>query len=730
MEIQITLSGILKSYRRTDLLRLGAVTVVYLVLAKVGLFFALADPVITIFWPAGGFAVGVLLVLGLKQLPAILAGAVGAGFMAVEVPWVATMLGVADTVESLAAFWLLRRWFRFNTALDNRRDFFILALVVSAMASLASTVLGPPSLYLGDVIPLNALPSVALRWWAGDVLGIALVTPLVLVWSRCPGCLLRSARAGEAAAIIAASFLVGQAVFLGWFADVLRTHLSIAVVAPVVIWAGLRGGRHLTAFVQLTLFAQALWGANAGLGYFANGMAEDGLFNTWVFGMVLAVFGMALAVLAEESWKAQREQRRLSQTVAAGLNEIYLFDAQTLRFSFANRGALVNLGYGMEVMRSMRLYDVLVDLTPERFAVFAEQLRREETPMLMFESVFRRRNGSRYPVEVRLQLFEGEESPYFLAVVTDVTERVASERQLRLAALVFENTKDAVLISDADNRIQSINQACLDITGYAEHELLDRDPRILSSGMHTPSFFAAFWKALSLTGRWEGEIWNRRRNGAVYPAWMNVSAIKDSHGEVLNHVAIFSDITDRKAEMASLQHQAQHDFLTDLPNRVLFHDRFSQMLAGARRNGEVFALLYLDLDRFKPVNDSFGHRIGDLLLQQVARRLQDAVRETDTVCRQGGDEFSVLMSKVDSRSDVQVIIDKLIAAIHSPIHIESHRLNITISVGVAMYPEDGQDEASLMSHADAAMYRAKRERMATGILQPGAALPGNSLGLH
>jgi diguanylate cyclase (GGDEF)-like protein len=225
--------------------------------------------------------------------------------------------------------------------------------------------------------------------------------------------------------------------------------------------------------------------------------------------------------------------------------------------------------------------------------------------------------------------------------------------------------------------------------------------------MHNASFFTAVWEAIDITGRWQGELWNRRKNGEIYPAWIDISVIKDAQGKVLNYICIFSDITERKATEAFLKHQAHHDFLTNLPNRALFHDRFQQLLANAKRNNEPFALLSLDLNKFKPINDNYGHRIGDLLLQEVAKRFQDAVRQTDTLSRQGGDEFNILIPKVDSAVQAQVLADKLHATIEAPFLIEGFCLNITLSIGIAVYPDDGVDEVTLSEHADAAMYRAK-----------------------
>lgn len=697
----------LQLYRWVDLPLNLAVMATYLVLAKIGLIFASASPVITIFWPAGGFALAVLLLGGRKYMPAIFVCAVIAGFMAVDIPWVATMLGVADTVESFFAYWFLKQWSNFNRSLETRLDFFTLALLVAAVASAISAVIGPSALLMGHAIPASTFPAVAMRWWMGDVIGIAFVTPFILIWSKLPGKIRSAYRLAEITVIFGSTFLVGQVVFFDWFSDHLENYPGIISVLPFVIWAGLRSGRHMTALLQLMLFTQALWSSSIGIGTYAQAMAMNGLLHFWIFGMVLAVGGMALAVLVAESRKVLKQQNRLHRTIAASLNEIYLFDADSLRFCFVNRGALVNLGYTMDEMQAMTPLDLKPEFSLPSFEALINPLRRHELPMVNFETVHKRKDGSLYPIEVHLQLFENEDERYFHAVIMNITDRVAAEQQIKLAAQVFEYSIEGILITDADNHIISLNQPYSAITGYNEEDLKGKNPSISSSGMHEASFYTKMWQAINATGRWQGELWNRRKDGEIYPVWINISVIKDAKGKVLNYIGMLSDIAERKAAEVFLKHQAQHDFLTNLPNRVLFHDRFQQLLADAKRNNETFALLSLDLNKFKPVNDTYGHRIGDLLLQEVAKRFQDTIRKTDTISRQGGDEFSILVSKIDPAEHAQVLADKLHATMEAPFLIEGHRLNITLSIGIAIYPDDGVDEVTLSEHADAGMYRAK-----------------------
>ena len=704
---QIDFRKFLQPYRWVYLPLNLAVMTTYLVLAKIALTFALTSPVVTIFWPAGGFSLAVLLLGGLKYMPGIFVGAVIGGFMVVDIPWVALMLGVAATLESFSAFWFLKQYSNFNRSLETRRDFFTLVLLAATVASALSAFIGPFALFLSQVITASAFPEIAMRWWMGDVIGIAFVTPFLLIWSKSPGKMPSGLRLSEITLIFILAFLVGQVVFFDWLFGYFEGYPGISSVAPFIIWAGLRAGRHATAMLQVMLFTQGLWSSYIGVGHYAQAMIQDGLFHFWIFGMVLAVGGITLALIVAENLKALKQQNLLNRTIAASLNEIYLFDADSLCFSFVNYGALVNLSYTMDEMRTMTPLDLKPEFSLQSFEALIAPLRRHESPMANFETVHKRKDGSLYPVEVHLQLFENEDERYFHAVIMNITDRVAAEQKIKLAAQVFEYSIEGILISDADNRIISVNQAYTVITGYNEEELKGKNPSISSSGMHNASFFTAVWEAIDITGRWQGELWNRRKNGEIYPAWIDISVIKDAQGKVLNYICIFSDITERKAKEAFLKHQAQHDFLTNLPNRALFHDRFQQLLANAKRNNEPFALLSLDLNKFKPINDTYGHRIGDLLLQEVAKRFQDAVRQTDTLSRQGGDEFNILIPKVDSAVQAQVLADKLHATIEAPFLIEEFCLNITLSIGIAIYPDDGVDEVTLSEHADAAMYRAK-----------------------
>lgn len=291
---------------------------------------------------------------------------------------------------------------------------------------------------------------------------------------------------------------------------------------------------------------------------------------------------------------------------------------------------------------------------------------------------------------------------------TDITERHQREEALRLAATVLSTMDEAVAVTDTDNKIVSVNPAFTAITGYLPGEVVGRNPRLLASGMHTPEFYREMWATLSEKGSWHGEIMNRGKNGRLFVEWLSIKQVRDEQGQTTHHVAVFSDISERKAAEEHMRHMAHFDALTGQPNRSLFADRLQQTIAKARRDKSRLALMFIDLDQFKPVNDLFGHHVGDLLLREVAGRLQTCLRrETDTVARMGGDEFVVILPEIEAVPAAAEVAKKILHALSQPFDIAGHDIHISSSIGIAVFPEHAGDERQLLNRADEAMYRAK-----------------------
>ncbi|MEO6423665.1 MAG: EAL domain-containing protein [Candidatus Nitrotoga sp.] len=299
------------------------------------------------------------------------------------------------------------------------------------------------------------------------------------------------------------------------------------------------------------------------------------------------------------------------------------------------------------------------------------------------------------------------EPDYFIEVIEDITERKVATERLRLFARIFDTINEGVVITDSNNTIMLVNPAFSSITGYNAIEAIGKNPRILHSGLMDKVFYDKMWQSIKKTGRWQGEITDRRKNGESYVEWLSISTMKDERGEFSHHIAVISDISERKAAEEQMVYIAQHDFLTNLPNRMMLHDRLTQAIAHAGREQRKVAVMFLDLDRFKVINDTLGHLVGDKLLKIVAGRISSVARTSDTVSRLGGDEFAIMLPYVGDTDDIATIALKLLAFVAGPCVIDGNEIEVTTSIGISVYPEDGRDSESLIAHADDAMYQAK-----------------------
>ena len=295
------------------------------------------------------------------------------------------------------------------------------------------------------------------------------------------------------------------------------------------------------------------------------------------------------------------------------------------------------------------------------------------------------------------------------SALIDLSDRKAQEDRLSLIAQVFERSTDAILITDRANRILSVNRAFTQTTGYTAGEVLGRDPKLLASGRHDRDFYRDMWDAIRRNGSWTGEIWNRHKNGQVYAEWMTIHAVRNDEGEIENCICIYSEINDQRAAASRIQFLAHYDPLTRLPNRTLLQDRLHQGIAHAAREGTRLAVLFLDLDRFKTINDSLGHLVGDRLLQEVADRLKACVREDDTVARRGGDEFIVMLPHIDAAEQAAHVAEKILDAMAERIDVDGRSLNVGFSIGISVFPDDAGDVEMLIRNADIAMYRSKAQ---------------------
>lgn len=423
-----------------------------------------------------------------------------------------------------------------------------------------------------------------------------------------------------------------------------------------------------------------------------------------------------IAVVSRDITQRKQVEESLARTLAE--QQVILdnslvgiaFLAEGRRFVRVNRKLEEICGYTEEELKG-HTTEILYSYQKDY-----ENVGRESYPLVRkgatyeMEHLMRHKNGTQFWCRIKVKLLDPNDlSKGYIWNLEDVTEQRRAEESLRLSATVFENTTEAIFVTNANNYIIMVNPAFTTITGYSREEVIGKTPNFLKSGHHDAHFYSDMWNSLMETGKWQGEIWNRRKNGELYVEWISIVAIRDSNHQIAQYVAIFSDITKRKESEELIWHQAHYDTLTNLPNRTLFIDRLTQAVQTAKLQQNQLAVMFIDLDRFKWVNDTLGHKTGDLLLQETAQRLTQHIRESDTVARLGGDEFTVILTQMEKFWSVKNVAQRLLSSLSHPFILENHEVSIGGSIGIACFPEDGQDVETLIKNADIAMYQAKED---------------------
>jgi len=475
-----------------------------------------------------------------------------------------------------------------------------------------------------------------------------------------------------------------------WFLQVAPDNQFLGENYSWTVWQLLAGGMFLTGFMSIGLLV--LTGKNESIRSEVDKRTEE------------------LRLSHNKLSASEQQFRKLVQTQSA---IVWRADPVTCRFLFVSDEAESILGYPVELwLNEVEFWPQHIheDDRETALAYCAEETRNHRNHDFEYRMITADGRWIWLRDYVNLTVDNGEVTEMF-GFIIDITKQKQGEEQLRLAATTFES-QQGIMITDKNFNILQVNKAFTEITGYSQEIVLGKNPRILSSGCHDKAYFQDFWKRLITNGRFEGEMLNRRENGEIYPEWQTITAVKNDRGEVSHYVSVFSDITEKKETESRIHNMAFYDPLTCLPNRRLLLDRFDQELAIAKRHGQFGAIIFLDLDHFKLLNDSQGHLIGDELLIQVANRLVSVLREEDTPARLGGDEFVVLLH-ANSESLIKVADHSLIVAekikeiLNKPIMLNQHQHQISLSIGITLFPDNDESPEVILQQADTAMYRSK-----------------------
>lgn len=696
---------------KSDWVRGSVLALGYFVTSQIGLKFALVGHAVTLFWPPSGLALAVILLSGYRFLPAVFIGAFFSNLTS-GLPLLAVIgMSAGATLEAGLGAWLLGRFTRFNHRLSEVRDIYRLVLYGGVLSTLSSALIGATSLLAANAIPPDGYLQTALFWWMGDALGIILFTPAMLSYALHKRLSWTRAQIGEALLLLLVLTVLSLLV-LGFFPGVSSlVHFGMFVLFPVIVWAALSFNQRFVSNILILMFIAAIETTLHGIGPFATNDLR-GATELWLYTVLLTILGVSVSALNYQRAHAMKELQAskdaLNRAQAVGGVGSWQLDLRQNRLEWSD-----------ETFRMFGLqHNYHIDYA--RYLEFVHPDDREAVDRAWKNAL----NGAPYDIEHRivvdgkikwvheqanLDFDASTKRAYFvIGTVRDITARKIEESALRLSARVFESSGEAILITNAKVEVVAVNHAFVEMSGYRSEEVMGKNPRLLASGRHDAEFYRAMWDDIVTHGYWQGEIWDKHKSGRMYPKWMSITAVRDRQGELENYISIARDTTEQTEAEKNIHFLAYYDVLTGLPNRTLLRDRLGQMIAVSHRDQQQFALLFMDLDRFKYINDSMGHTVGDRLLQAVAMRIQEHVREEDTVARIGGDEFIVLLRET-GESGASVVAKKLLETLATPYDLDGQIISTQASIGISLYPDHAQDADTLIKNADMAMYCVKEE---------------------
>lgn len=724
--------------------------VLYIATAKIGQVFSIPPGNVTPVWIPSGIILAAVLIRGYQILPGIFLGAfvgnvsayiafdsVGQIFSSV---FSGLLNGTGDVLCAVIGAYAIEK------TCGTRSPFFFASHVVrfvlygAVVGSFVSALFGVTGLAAVGFVPWEAYIDVFVTWWTGYGVGVLIVTPLLVALSFDT----ITVRFKLGHAVYAIALIVVTATGLGAF-QLNLGQIGLLATLPVAMWSVFRLDIQTTFASIIFISGAAVVATAAGVGVFVSSNLNIGLFGLQQFIALLSITLLTLNAVAHERATAQaslsklaqeldsrvvqrtedlehaRKKLEASETRLRGLIDclhagVVVHSPET-EVTLCNPRAAHLLGIDRQAMTGMNAANPTWNFTSdngERLDIDdypVNQIIRERKPLGNFllgivgpcaDITWVLANGS--PI-----LDENGELKEVIISFVDVTDLKKAQIQLKHAAAVFQSTVEGVTITDANGVILDVNPAFSDITGYERQEAIGRNSRMLKSGKHGPGFYQEMWHSLEVLGVWRGEVWNRKKDGTVYPELLTISTVRTEQQEVEAYIGVFTDISQMKQSQEHLDYLAYHDALTGLPNRELLGSHLRRSIKHARRSGSSTGLVFIDLDQFKSINDSLGHHVGDELLKKVAERLVEVVRDDDIVARLSGDEFVVLLGDLQEQESAIVAVDRIMGAFNGVFAVEGQKLRITASLGVSVFPQDADNATDLMRHADAAMYRVKDE---------------------
>ncbi|MDI3324507.1 EAL domain-containing protein [Pontibacterium granulatum] len=724
---------------------------VYFLTAKLALGMAV-DGYASPFWPPTGIAVAAILLGGYRLLPGVFLGAFTVNWQVDQLSLTALQIAIGNSLEAFLVGFLVSRFVSRRYFLNYYRQVIHFTVCVMAAAALGAAVGSHAVTTWQAENPFAQFLHIWNVWWLGDVVGALVFAPLILSFARRYKTPQRNWREKVLFVVLVVS--VGGIVFGGWGAIELNNAPFAFLPVPLLVAVAYRFVHRGSALSVLFLALTAINGTLAGYGPFVSDDIPHSLLLQQVYVCCLALCGLLLCAVIHERERAQQALQRLSNRLEGQVKRatrelveknatlrqkqreqaslivdlrtsenryraifdnapeaVVLLSLNTFRFVDANDNALSLFGYSHEQMMGLSVKDISPPYQPndepsaEMAKAYIERAMMGDA--CCFEWQHLNAKGYGVQCEVRLVQFPSREDRLVRGSITVIEERVKAEERRRLTAKLFENTSEAVIITDNAQNIIEVNDAFCRISGYSAQQVIGKPHQAFVFAPQEEELYRHVWQVVEEKGRWQGEVLGRRRNGELYPKSLTLSEVRSSDGHVTHYLGQFTDITEAKAKEERLIELATFDHLTGLYNRSAFLQNLKQAVADSSRSGREFAVLFVDLDGFKRINDSLGHDFGDQVIRIAAERLKQNTRVNDLVSRLGGDEFTLLVREPQAGIDQARLAEKVLTTLAKPYQVGDKTIHLTASIGISRYPADGGECKELLRTADLAMYRAK-----------------------